>query len=771
MNIELRSTCFVFRLNTVKGLSAESWENRLTGRRVALGGGPELELDIGENEQVARKVEFEVVQLPEETGGEQPSGEAVFKLKAKEHPISATVTYRWDDKQPVLRKFVEVVNDGDRELNRLLNVRLGTYRTDSAATDGARGFPVYLDGERFLTLAHPSGWATADGGELSLRHYPGTKLAAGQSFTCMETVYGVGQAGSGRDAFLKYLTGRMRRVVRGHDKPYAIFESFGGDPNGQYDAATLQFKTNEAFVLENIENVAQGQRESGCRFDYYAMEFWHDVHGDLTGFDPVRFPNGFAKIKQALAATGMKPGLWIDSGGLPHWTCGKNPAIKPAMTQPDGGGIVCRATEPANSVYIKAFLHHIRENGVRLFKFDNMGPDCKEPVCNNPNHAHLPGIYSTEAIHNSLIEFLRILDKECPEVLLMLYWGYKSPWWLLYGDTLFESGLHIEAASVSSQPAPYARDSVTQRLDQGLKNSGDIPLLGKDSLGIWLSDWSWNSCVGNGQWQEGLVMDLCRGGLLAQVWTDTHWLTPPERAQMAEFLALFRAQPGCFRNRRPIVGDPDKDEPYGYCCSDGKRAFLAIHNACLWKDHAVTLELNSKWGLPDGMTWDIYRWHPAPARLTGEKAAFGESASLWLRPFEVVLLEIVPAGEPPALSRTWQTARIPSGFAEPTRVLALADATRPAAACAVIPPAAKGGTLVAVAPGFLAGKLDAQLDGGPVTAVQICSEYSYWKASWQAWRIQVGPTAGPRQVEVAFQGKDGKVEAATWKMVFIPAQE
>jgi hypothetical protein len=55
--------------------------------------------------------------------------------------------------------------------------------------------------------------------------------------------------------------------------------------------------------------------------------------------------------------------------------------------------------------------------------------------------------------------------------------------------------------------------------------------------------------------------------------------------------------------------------------------------------------------------------------------------------------------------------------------------------------------------------------------VQICSEYSYWKASWQAWRIQVGPAAGPRQVEVAFQGKDGKVEAATWKMVFIPAQE
>jgi hypothetical protein len=48
----------------------------------------------------------------------------------------------------------------------------------------------------------------------------------------------------------------------------------------------------------------------------------------------------------------------------------------------------------------------------------------------------------------------------------MLYWGYKSPWWLVHADTLFDGGVDIEAASPSDQPAPYVRDSITQKLDR-----------------------------------------------------------------------------------------------------------------------------------------------------------------------------------------------------------------------------------------------------------------------------------------------------------------
>ena len=165
-------------------------------------------------------------------------------------------------------------------------------------------------------------------------------------------------------------------------------------------------------------------------------------------------------------------------------------------------------------------------------------------------------------------------------------------------------------------------------------------------------------------------MDLCRGSLMAQIWTDTDFLTPPERRQLADFIALLKANPDCFGNSRFILGNPWKSGPYGYCCSNGKRAFVAIHNACL-KDSLVTLRLGSAWGLPDADRWDVYRWHPQPAKLRDRGQPSRRDMQIMLRPYSVVLLEAVPAGQPPSLGRTFTEAAVPTMFAEPTRKLDL----------------------------------------------------------------------------------------------------
>lgn len=526
--VELRCPSQVLILDASAGLRAVSWENRLTGTKLSLGNGPEVELEVGSPGK-PEPVPLEVARLPVADGG-KPSCQATFRLASKAPSLSVVVTYRLDATQPVMRKFVEVTNDGDREV-LLLNVRLGNYTTDAVASKAEQGFPVYVGDAFFLTLAHPSGFADGGGKAVVLRHHPGARLAPGKTLQCMEAVLGVGSPGEARQTFVSHVRSRMRRVLRGHDKPYTIYEPFGGRPGGSFDET-------EEYLLDNITKLAAGKREAGYQFDYYSVDFWQDVRGDLIRFDPQRFPNGFVKIKDALDQIGIRPGLWIDSGGLPQWTIGGNPAVKDCFSQEGGRGGLCRATEPIKSLYTDAFRHHIRENGVRLLKFDNLLTSCS-----NPKHSHLPGVYSTEAIHNSVIEFLHALDEACPDVFLMLYWGYRSPWWLLHVDTYFDSGEHIEAASPTAFPAPYARDSVTQRLDQAQWVWKDVPALGRDSLGIWLSDWPWNSCVGKERWQEGFVMDICRGSLLAQIWTDTAWLSPPEHKQIADFIALLRPVP------------------------------------------------------------------------------------------------------------------------------------------------------------------------------------------------------------------------------------
>ena len=658
--VQLRSPAFVFCLNVSSGLRAEWWENRLTGRRVTLGGA-ELGVDVGLPEGPVETLAWQVTECS--VHADDTAGQCVIQLAANRPELAARVSYRWNATEPVLRKLVEIRNAGDRKVDRLLNVRLGDYRIEAEVSGRERGFPVYIDEEFFLSLSHPGGWATAKDGEVSLRHYPGVLLEAGETFSCMETVYGVGEAGGARKTFLTHLRARMRRVVRGHDRPYAIFEPFGARPGNN------QFDETESFLLDNLAKVAEGQQQTDCRFDFHSIDFWVDRNGDLKGCDPVRFPRGLAPILGELSKLGIAPGLWIDSS-MTHWSIGGNPAVEPTFTHDPRDPaprvpVMCRATEPIKSMYTEAFRYHIRENGVRLLKFDNL-----RSICHNPNHDHLAGIYSTEAIQNSVIEFLHALDQECPDVFLMLYWGHRSPWWLLHADTLFDSGVGIEAASPSDFPAPFARDSVTQRLDQAQWFAADVPPLGKDSLGVWLSDWGWNSSIGKERWQEGFVMDLSRGSLLAQPWSDTDWLSPPEREELAELVALPRARPDCFGNSRFILGNPWKQEPYGYCCCDGRRAFLALNNGT-WEDHLVTLELNSAWGLPDGQSWDLYRWYPDPARLTGAAEAFGGKVSVSLRPFQVVLLEVVPAGQAPSLDRPFADRPIPVRFAEPSRPVEL----------------------------------------------------------------------------------------------------
>jgi hypothetical protein len=658
---ELQSPLFVYRLAASDGLRALSWENRLSGHKITLGKGPELEVDLGESPSVPKAVTFEVTKLPSPSAAD--AMEARFELAANEQGISAAVTYRWNSNEPVLHKFVKITNAGGKA-TRLLNVRLGTYPTDAKLADREQGFPIYLNDEFFMSLAHPAGWAMSKDGKASLCHFPGAKLAPGAALECMQTVFGVAPQGAARKSFVAHVRSRMRRVVRGHDKPYAIFDNFGSWKGLPGEPETTLWMNSEAFQLHSLRLLAESQKATGCRFDFNSIDFWVDPAGDMKGWIPGRFPNGIKNIKTVLDSLGTAPGLWI--GTSTAWANGwslaqSNPVVQPSLTHDKGD--FCRASEPIKSMFRDAFTYHIREEGVRLLKFDEF-----HTVCNNLKHDHLPGVYSTEAIENSVIEFLHDMDRECPEVFLMLYWGYRSPWWLLHGDTLFDSGIGIEAASPSSLPAPYVRDSVTQKLDQAQWYSRDLPGLGKDSLGIWLSDWEWNSCVGKEHWQEGFVMDICRGSLLAQIWADNDWLSPPESKQLADFIALLRAQPRCFGNPRFILGNPWNDEPYGYCCSDGRRAFLAINNST-WEDRSISLELNSAWGLPNGQRWDLYRWYPEAARLKGNDENFGPKTAIMLKPFEVVLLEVVPAGQQPSLDRALPTQPLLTTFPEASRTV------------------------------------------------------------------------------------------------------
>ncbi|MGA7701064.1 MAG: hypothetical protein WCB27_15750, partial [Thermoguttaceae bacterium] len=694
------------------------------------------------------------------------------ELKASGFPASVSVIHRWKRDSPVLRKFVEVKNLDDKP-HRLLNVRLGTYRTDAKTSDGEQGFPVYLNDEFFMSLAHPSGWAIGNDGLVQLRHYPGAWIAPGKTFACMETVLGVSPAGAARKQFVDYVRSRMRRVVRGHVGPYGVFSNFGSWPlQGGTDIGGWFARNTETALLHSLDRLAESQKQTGRIYDYCDIEFWFDLASEMDRFSPVDFSRGFKPIQEKLATLGIKPGLWTASTPSP-W-CSLSPRLAGC----------CSAQEPFRSAFIKAYRDHIRNEGVGMCKFD-----CLSAICNNPAHNHLPCVYSTEAIHNAVLELLRALDDADRRVFLMLYWGYRSPWWLLDADTLFEPGVFLEAAHPGGTPTPYARDSVTQGLDQAHYYCQDVPALGKDSLGIWLSDWWWNSSIGKQGWQQGFVMDMGRGNLLPQIWADWDWLSPPEWEEMGTLFKLVKAQPRCFDNSRVILGNPWKNEPYGYCCSDGRRAFLCLNN-CTWSDRVLSLQLNSAWGLPDHGKWDLYRWYPRPARLIAAEShpPLAGKVDLAMRPFEVVLLEAVAEGEKPLLDRPFAEQPLPRAFSEPSRRVEVKvfSPEQPAANQPAIirvqgqvPSTAAGGMLVvavelrqgghAWAPRNTGGNFtaEASVAGRPVPVQPVLGNLTY-EVPWQAWRIPVAAAHDARDFQLSIHSRLPADVNRTFSAYFLP---
>ena len=226
----------------------------------------------------------------------------------------------------MLRKFTEVRNNSASEI-RLMNVRLGDFVTGASVSEGEQGFPVYIEDQFFATLAHPAGWAIGQNGEVILRHYPGKKLASREAFSCMEAVLGVGPPGGARGVFLDHLKSRMRRVVRGTTSPtrFSIPSARGRTRTGGAEPNT--------YMLDQIKNVIAPEiKESGCKFDFYCIELWRDLKGDIEHPNPKTYPNGFGGIRDELAKLGIKFALWNDVSGPLSWTCGENPKLWPDLT-------------------------------------------------------------------------------------------------------------------------------------------------------------------------------------------------------------------------------------------------------------------------------------------------------------------------------------------------------------------------------------------------------------------------------------------------------
>src|SRR5262249_56998087 len=114
-------------------------------------------------------------------------------------------------------------------------------------------------------------------------------------------------------------------------------------------------------------------------------------------------------------------------------------------------------------------------------------------------HAHRPGKYSMQAMVDVVLDAVSAAQEQNPNLAVIWYWGFRSPWWLQHGDAVFDKGLKMEAASPASSPTHTYRQGVSPNVDQAIRHARLLPLPLQDSLGVWLGNVAWANCMGKGE--------------------------------------------------------------------------------------------------------------------------------------------------------------------------------------------------------------------------------------------------------------------------------
>ena len=634
-----------------------------------------------------RVSEFELLDwsTQEDGGGTEIRG----RLQNREHDLAIVVHYQIRDDEPVFRKWIEIENVGV-ESRLLLDVVVLEFTTNGGTDTGDRGYPVYIDGQLFAGVEHPAGINQGTGSSVRLWHCPGKQVSAGQRVRGKDVVVGASAAGEARQAFLEHL---LRNGQRKPD-PYAFWDSHG--LNDFPLAPTWEEQVvREDEMLRVLDWMEAAQRKYGKLFDYFILDVgWQDHSADLTKFHEEFWPNGPARVVQRVRELGMKFGLWFACTNI--WSCQDNSAVKPSFAPglenemplptfvPEAGPPgrtfshpqLCPASEPYRSIFRNAILHHFRENEMRLLKIDNA-----HYVCHSSSHDHLPGKYSTESMMDAVIGIVDDARETCPDIFVMWYWGHASPFWALFGSTIFESGVRMEASNVSDYPNIFYRDSVTTHVDEGTWFADQIPPIVKDSLGVWIGNVQWANFMGKDGWRNAWIADLCRGSVIAQLWGNVFLFDDDDAQFLGETLAWFRKNADILGKPLRILGDPWLGEPYGNLHVGPDRAFIIAHNPT-YEHRSVALRLDGSVGLNHDGAWQVSRIYPDRAEFA-KRGGYREGDLLhwWLRPFEVALLQLergsnqlepstsqIDPSEPPAnLSRPVHWAMSEGGVADGRR--------------------------------------------------------------------------------------------------------
>jgi hypothetical protein len=474
----------------------------------------------------------------------------------------------------------------------------------------------------FVGVEHPSTLSQVDGDTLYIAQHSYPLI--GRVWTEVPAaVFGSASAEDGtpdreavRRAFLRYLdTVRVRpRDMHVH------YNSWW----------TMPVPFTEQDVLDNIAELKRGLYDhTGFFFDSYAMDMgWSDPHS-VWNISAAGYPDGFRRIRDALAEMGCRPGLWVSPSSLYPPALDNAWLAEAGYETSPGSHLAQFACLARGGRYQRAFrrqvLRHARNASLGHVKFDGLAWPCTAI-----GHGHRPDFESYQPITEGLMDVFDELRAQDPDIALepTCLGYYPSPWWLMH--TPFVIGPFGDDCPRGRVPCPEWIESLTTGRD--LAN-----LRGRDAF--WMPS-SALECFDiiiqcPGDFRNHAVMAMARGHWFQSTYINPKFVDAEEWRFFADLLRWARAHREELQNPVILGGDPAQRQAYGYAYPGDARSLYFVRNP--WME-GTTVSLPGGESPPAQELRSLYPCRQVLARTE----AGSPLPPVTLGPYELLVLEAAP---------------------------------------------------------------------------------------------------------------------------------
>lgn len=498
----------------------------------------------------------------------------------------------------------------------LLNVKAPEARVEGTV----KGAPVVAAGNRlFAGMEHPvsKSEVTTDGFTCSLERKTDLPRRAKSSFSA---VLGFSRPDQLRRTFqLAYLNNERARA-------YAPFLNY----NTWYDIGYFT-PYSEKDAMSTVKLFGEELQKRGAVIDSFLFDDGWDDTNTLWQFHK-DLPEEFRNVRKLAEGFGAQPGVWFSPWGGYGEPKEKRIAAANGEWETNDSGFALSGPKYYEH-FKKMCLHMIDENGINHFKFDGTSGEA-EPAKGSKFGSDFEAIIS-------LINELR---EHRPDLYINLTTGtWASPFWFGIADSIWRGNWDHDFCGEGSERNQWITFRDSQIYANNVKISPLFPINSLMTHGVIYNKGARGLMTTT---HEDLANEIWSGfGLgtqMEELYITPSMLSSEDWDTLAAAAKWTRANGETMVDSHWVGGDPAALEVYGFASWSPAKGILTLRNPAA-EEQEFSFDAAAVFELPVGAPVKYTLSSPKGDTLPAETIEVGKPLSIKLAPFQVIVLEAVPA--------------------------------------------------------------------------------------------------------------------------------